>query len=275
MLALSPLLLEHTLEIADQAGNFLVDFYTPSVQHDLTIQTKQDNTPVTSADLFLSQFLIEQLTALTPDVPILSEESCKIPLQDREHWAEYWLIDPLDGTQQFINRTDQFSILITLVQHNKPVLSITHAPILKTTYYAMQGFGAYKKQHNKIEKLNNQTQPQQRRIKIAVGVGGIAQKIQPLLNPNYQYEFLVYGSSGLKGGLVAEGICDCYVRIGKTGEWDTGAAEILLHEMGGRVFDFAFQPLTYNQRESFINPNFVMVANAEFDWQNIFQFNSH
>ncbi|EJS87389.1 CysQ, partial [Pasteurella multocida subsp. multocida str. Anand1_cattle] len=74
----------------------------------------------------------------------------------RAHWAEYWLIDPLDGTQQFINRTDQFSILITLVQHNQPVLSITHAPILQTTYYAMQGFGAYRRQGNQQEKLNNQ-----------------------------------------------------------------------------------------------------------------------
>ncbi|URJ99979.1 3'(2'),5'-bisphosphate nucleotidase CysQ [Pasteurella multocida] len=275
MLALSPSLLEKTLEIADQAGDFLTRFYTDSGQNALAIQTKQDNTPVTAVDLFLSQFLIEKLTALTPEVPILSEESCKTPLQDRAHWAEYWLIDPLDGTQQFINRTDQFSILITLVQHNQPVLSITHAPILQTTYYAMQGFGAYRRQGNQQEKLNNQARPEQRKIKIAVGVGGVERKIQPLLNPAYQYEFLVYGSSGLKGGLVADGTCDCYIRVGKTGEWDTGAAEILLREMGGAVFDFAFQPLSYNQRESFINPNFVMVANTEFDWQKIFQFHSH
>ena len=101
-------LLQDVIHIAQQAGEHLQRFY----QHSVSVQIKADNTPVTEADLFSSQFLTEKLTALTPHLPILSEENCNIPLAERQAWASYWLIDPLDGTQQFINRTDQFSVLI-------------------------------------------------------------------------------------------------------------------------------------------------------------------
>ncbi|MGY4677940.1 3'(2'),5'-bisphosphate nucleotidase CysQ [Pasteurella sp. P03HT] len=273
MLRLSPQLLEKTQHIAEQAGKYLTEFYTGVSQRELNIQTKADDTPVTAADLFLSQFLIEKLTALTPNVPILSEENCKVPFETRAMWQEYWLIDPLDGTQQFINRTDQFAVLITLVQHQRPVLSIIHAPILQITYYAMQGLGAYKKSKDTVTKLQPQGAPQQRVIKVGVGSQSAKRKVQPLLNPDYQYQFIIYGSCGLKSGLVSEGSCDCYVRLGRTGEWDTAPAEVLLAELGGGIFDFHFQALTYNQRDNFTNPNFVMVANTTFDWQKIFKFN--
>ncbi|MDO5055077.1 MAG: 3'(2'),5'-bisphosphate nucleotidase CysQ [Pasteurella oralis] len=274
MLTLSPQLLEKTRQIAEQAGKYLTAFYHDVGQNLLDVQTKLDDTPVTAADLFLSQFLIEQLTALTPDVPILSEENCKIPFEMRSQWQEYWLIDPLDGTQQFINRTDHFAVLITLVQDTRPVLGIIHAPMLNTTYYGMQGVGAYKKVGSEIKPLAAQLAPHDRVIKIGVGSLGAQQKVRSILNPHYQYEFLIYGSCGLKSGLVADGTCDCYIRFGSTGEWDTAPAEALLAEIGGQVFDFDFQPLTYNQKAHFTNPNFVMVANSTFDWHKIFQFST-
>ena len=108
---LSQSLLDQVRTLANEAGKHLARFY----QQDVTIQTKSDNTPVTEADLFVSQFLIEKLTALFPDIPVISEENCNIPFEQRQTWHTYWLIDPLDGTQQFIDRTDQFSVLITLV----------------------------------------------------------------------------------------------------------------------------------------------------------------
>lgn len=273
MLILSPKLLDDALNISEQAGKYLVDFYQKFKESSVNVEHKLDNTPVTEVDLYLSQFLIEKLTALTPHVPILSEENCKIPLAERSQWDEYWLIDPLDGTQQFINRTDHFAVLITLVQKQQPVLGIIYAPILKTVYYAMQGFGAYKKVGDEVIKLTTQSFPNNRVIKIGVGAESTKQKVQPLLNPNYQYEFLIYGSCGLKSGLVSDGTCDCYVRLGSTGEWDTAPAEVLLAELDGGVFDFQFQALTYNQKEDFTNPNFLMVANKGFDWQKIFKFN--
>ena len=271
MQILSPILLEKVLRIAEESGKYLHDFYTRAVH----VQFKADNTPVTEADLFVSQFLIEKLTALTPDIPILSEERCNIPVDERLQWSTYWLIDPLDGTHQFIDRTDQFAILITLVQQNRPVLGIIHAPILQHTFYAMRGFGAYKKTGNGIESLKTHSVDFTRPLKIAVGDQAMAQKVRSILHENIDCEFQIFGSSGLKSTLVAEGCCDCYVRLGNTGEWDTAAAEVILQEIGGGIFDPYFAPLTYNQRETLINPHFVMVGDRHVNWRKIFCFDNH
>lgn len=269
MLPLNEHLLNQVLLIAYQAGNHLQRFYQQQVE----VQIKEDNTPVTEADLFVSQFITEKLTALFPSVPVLSEENCQISLDERQNWKEYWLIDPLDGTQQFINRTDQFSVLITLVRKNKPVLSVIHAPILSITYYAMEDFGAFKKQGEQVKKLGKPRTNLDQTLRIAVGATAPQEKVRSILPENFPCEFIVLGSSSLKSGLVAEGAVDCYVRVGRTGEWDTACAEILLRETGGEIFDHAFAPLTYNQRETLINPYFVMVADKEQDWRSIFQFN--
>ena len=258
---LSQSLLDQVRTLANEAGKHLAHFY----QQDVTIQTKSDNTPVTEADLFVSQFLIEKLTALFPDIPVLSEENCNISFEQRQTWQTYWLIDPLDGTQQFIDRTDQFSVLITLVQNHQPVLGVIHFPILNITYYALKGFGAFKQSNKEIKTLQPRKSDLTKPLKIAVGA--------TTSQENLACEFTVVGSSSLKSGLVAEGAVDCYVRLGKTGEWDTAGAEILLAEINGMIFDPHYQPLTYNQRESLINPSFVMVADNTQNWASVFQFN--
>ena len=269
MLTLNEHLLNQVLLIAYQAGKHLQQFYQKQVH----VELKEDNTPVTEADLFVSQFLTEKLTALFPNIPVLSEENCHISFEERKNWKEYWLIDPLDGTQQFINRTDQFSVLITLVRKNKPVLSIIHAPILSTTYYAMRDFGAFKKQLDQVKKLAKNTTNFDRPLRIAVGATTSQEKVRSILPKDFPCEFVVVGSSSLKSGLVAEGAVDCYVRLGQTGEWDTAGAEVLLGETHGAIFDSHFEPLTYNQRETLINPHFVMVGDQSLDWRSIFQFN--
>ena len=269
MLTLNEHLLNQVLLIAYQAGKHLQQFYQKQVH----VELKEDNTPVTEADLFVSQFLTEKLTALFPNVPVLSEENCHISFEERKNWKEYWLIDPLDGTQQFINRSDQFSVLITLVRKNKPVLSVIHAPILSTTYYAMRDFGAFKKQLDQVKKLTKNTINFDRPLRIAVGATTSQEKVRSILPKDFPCEFVVVGSSSLKSGLVAEGAVDCYVRLGQTGEWDTAGAEVLLAETHGAIFDSHFEPLTYNQRETLINPHFVMVGDQSLDWRSIFQFN--
>lgn len=265
---LSEQLLESVLAIAHEAGAQLAHWYAQSVN----VQHKADNTPVTEADLAISQFLSEKLTALTPEIPVLSEENCAIPFAERQHWARYWLIDPLDGTQQFIDRTGQFAVLITLVESNRPVLGVIHAPILQRTYYAMKGFGAFRQTPESHEKLVARPLDLSKPLKIALGASDNQQKVRSILAQNLDYDWLILGSSSLKSALVAEGSADCYVRLGKTGEWDTAAAEILLEEVNGAVFDDRFQPLTYNLRESLINPRFVMVADKQINWENIFDF---
>lgn len=262
-------LMEQTKAIAFEAGEHLKAFYARSV----AVKMKADRTPVTEADLFISQFLIEKLSALTPNVPILSEENCNIPLEERSNWREYWIIDPLDGTQQFIDRTDQFSIMIGLVQANRPVLGIIHAPILGKTYYALHGKGAFLQEKGQIRPLaSGQFSPKNATLRITKGDSDEMSMAKAVQSP-YQPCFFRYGSSSLKAGLVAEGKADCYMRLGDTGEWDTAVAEVLLAEIGGAIFDLNFQPLTYNQRPTFVNPHFVMVADKTANWATIFQFN--
>lgn len=269
MQPLTPQLLEEVLAIATRAGDHLRRFYAQSVR----VEVKPDRTPVTEADVFLSRFISEQLTALTPHISILSEEQCKIPLCERANWQQYWLIDPLDGTQQFIDRTDQFAVVICLVQQNCPVLGVIHAPILNKTYYASQGNGAFLRESGRLSVLScGQKCPPTDRLHITIGSAN-SETIRRAVQPPYHAAFLKYGSSSLKAGLVAEGKADCYVRLGDTGEWDTAAAEVILRECGGAIFDLHFQPLSYNQRESFVNPHFMMVANAHWDWRRIIRFN--
>lgn len=272
MLTLDSTLIDKLSVIVSEAGEHLRRFYQGNVE----IQIKPDHTPVTEADLFLSQFLTERLLALTPDIPVLSEENCKIPFSERTHWQNYWLIDPLDGTQQFINRTDQFSVVVALVQKqngvNRPVVGIIHSPILGKTYIAMQNHGAFLIENGK--KIDLRTRAKNRpneRLLITIGTS-CNQAISDALQAPYRAEFVSYGSSSLKAGLVAEGKADCYIRLGDTGEWDTAAAEILLAELGGAIFSTDFQPLSYNQRETLINPHFIMVNNSQLAWQTMFRF---
>ncbi len=267
----SQVLLEKVLQIAHQAGDYLNLFYNG--EFDFQINIKSDNTPITNADLFVNQFLIEKLTALTPHIPVLSEESCQISFSDRRRWRTYWLIDPLDGTQQFINRTDQFAVLIALIHQNRIMLGIIHAPVLKQTYYALKGHGAYKQTEHSLQTLSARKFDLNHTVKIAVGSKNAEQKVRSILRSNYQYEFITYGSSGLKTALVAEGSADCYIRLGQTGEWDTAAAEAILSEIGGGIRDTQFNALTYNKRPSLINPDFIMVSDISADWKKIFQFN--
>lgn len=268
MLPLNQSLLDQILPLALRAGEFLRNFYAKSVE----VKIKADHTPVTEADLFVSQFLTQELNKLTPEIPVLSEENCQIPLAERQNWQEYWIIDPLDGTQQFINRTDQFSVVIGLVQKNQPVFGIIHSPILDKTYYAIRGQGAFLQQNGTVKQLfQRNNQKLNHPIKVAVGLSGHS-KIHTAAQPPYSAELYNYGSSSLKAGLVAEGIADCYIRLGDTGEWDTAVPEVLLAETGGAIFDTTYQPLIYNLRETFINPHFIMVGNNNLDWKKIFVF---
>lgn len=264
------------IDLIHNAGELLLDFYHQTTP--LEITQKSNHTPVTNADLALSDFLTTSLKKLTPNIPVLSEEDGAIPLAERQGWQRYWLIDPLDGTQQFIKRTGKFAILIALMERTngefRPVLGAIHLPLMQTTFYATQGNGAFKQSPAGTAPL--QPRPIQNPIRIAIGSHSTKRRLEPLLNPDFEYEFKIVGSSGVKSALVADNIADCYVRLGDTGEWDTAAAEIILQEIGGAVLDFSQgfqpnQPLTYNARESLINPNFIMLGNQNSDfWQDVF-----
>ncbi|GGI89372.1 3'(2'),5'-bisphosphate nucleotidase CysQ [Shewanella gelidii] len=261
-------LVEAAIAIATTAGQEIRSIYQ---QGSFEREIKSDNTPVTSADLAAHQIITSQLQALTPDIPVLSEEAADIPLKDREGWSKYWLVDPLDGTGEFIAGSGDFSVIVALVEHNRPIMGIVYAPMSETCYYAIAGLGAYKRDASGETRIcsrpmtNDKPEP----IRLAVSRRQDPQTILTMLDSTLQTEMVVLGGAALKSCLVAEGKADCYVRVGPTGEWDTGAAQIIIEEAGGQLMDLQLQPLTYNERESLENPNFIVVGAPNLAWDRI------
>ncbi len=260
-------LLSIALEGAKKAGVVAMGF---SVSGDLLTKTKVDDTPVTNADIAANKVLIDHLNTLTPHIPVISEESKIYALSERKKWSQYWLLDPIDGTGEFILGSDDFAVNIALIDHGVPLIGVVHAPKQNTTYYALKEAGAFKVEANKTEKIQVSQHIENASITMAVSRRQSSQQIAQHLNNEYQYDFLAMGSCSLKICLVAEGKADCYMRLGPTSEWDTAAGECILVAAGGSIKDIHGQPITYNQRESLINPDFISLSTDDFPWNNIF-----
>ena len=261
-------LLEDVIAIAAEAGQAIKDIY---VSGSFEQKIKCDETPVTSADLAAHNIICEGLTLLTPDIPILSEEAANIPLSEREQWQQYWLVDPLDGTGEFIAGSDDFSVLIALVENNHPVMGVVHVPMTKVSYFAISGKGAFKRHTGQDSRILTEQQPWHENLplKVAVSRRQDPQSVLKLFDDEHVYELIRLGGAALKSCLVAEGQAHCYVRIGPTGEWDTGAAQVIIEEAGGKVMDINLQPLTYNERETLENPDFIVVGQPQLNWKQL------
>ncbi|TXH97761.1 MAG: 3'(2'),5'-bisphosphate nucleotidase CysQ [Rheinheimera sp.] len=261
-------LLEPVKITAQQAGERLWQMY---LSGEVQAETKSDNSPVTAADYAANQIIIEQLSELTPDIPVISEESHLVPLAQRQHWPRYWLIDPMDGTQEFVARSGDFAVSIALVEHGWPALGVIYWPKEQIWYYATRGHGAFKQQRHLINHIKVRQHQQGDPLRIAVSRRQPQHLISALLAPQLQAEFIALGSCSLKSCLVAEGGADCYMRLGPTGEWDTGAVHIIVEEAGGRILDSQFFPLSYNQRETLANPDFMVIGQSTMAWPELIQ----
>lgn len=261
-------IIEQVLTIASNGGEAIRNIYLEG-GYDSVI--KSDNTPVTSADLAANEIICQQLALLTPDIPILSEEAADIPLSVRGQWQRYWLVDPLDGTGEFIAGSGDFSVIIALVENNRPVMGVVYAPMAKTWYYAMAGKGAFKRDAAGEHQIHCHaaTTDQATRLRFAVSRRQDPQKVLNLFTEPQDAKLVLMGGAALKSCLVAEGLADCYVRLGPTGEWDTGAAQIIIEEAGGKLMDLNLQALSYNLRESLENPNFIVVGSAHLSWDKL------
>ncbi|MFM2485429.1 3'(2'),5'-bisphosphate nucleotidase CysQ [Celerinatantimonas yamalensis] len=255
-------------QIARQAGQAILALYQSG---DYQAQQKADHTPVTSADLAAHQLLCDAFGKLTPEWPVLSEEHDSLALAERAKWDYYWLVDPMDGTQEFVSRSGDFSTMIALICHGEPVLGLVYAPVTNTCYYAMKGLGAYKIQGQQgPQQIHCRHYPQiPETLRIAVSRVQNKRKLDKVLNEQYRYEFLPLGSASLKSCLVAEGAADCYIRLGPTGEWDVGAPLIILKEAGGTLLDLHLQPMSFNCHESLINPDFIGIGDDSLPWADI------
>lgn len=261
-------LLPEVIDVARSAGQLILDIYQ---NRDYEEFTKTDDTPVTSADLAAHKLIMQKLPQLTPDIPVLSEEDADISLAEREKWERYWLVDPLDGTQEFIARSGDFATIIALVEHNKPVMGVVYAPVSGVVYYAYEGKGAWKipELGESIRITTHKHELPKQNIAMAISRRQDINRITNCMSKEWNYELVPLGSAALKACLVAEGSADCYLRLGPTGEWDTAATQCIVEQAGGTILDTKLDSLSYNLRETLENPNFIVIGDQGLPWHEI------
>jgi len=259
---LSPVLLDVVTELAESAGEAILQIYNT----DFAVESKSDKSPLTQADLASHRIIEAGLKYITPEVPVLSEESAEIPYEERKKWRCYWLIDPLDGTKEFVKRNGEFTVNIALIRDHKPILGIVYVPVEDIVYRASIHEGASKRLKNEgFIKIHTRLCPDNH-----ITVVGSRSHSSPILNEflsalNTEFELISIGSS-LKICLVAEGKADIYPRFGLTSEWDTAAAQCVLEQARGRLTDTALEPLFYNKKDSILNPHFLAFGDKTKEW---------
>ena len=240
----------HLITLTTQVGEMIMSYYKTSV----TIETKSDQTPLTVVDQKAHQLLSTALSQLTPSIPIISEESELVDFSERSSWNEYWLMDPLDGTRDFIEQTGEFCICIAYIKNNRPIFGFIYAPLSKTHYFTNDQSSAFKLQNNTTTKL--QVSPKKSPLEVVIGHhSSHNQKLHNHLDRFEQYRISHLGSA-LKFCKIAEGEYDYYPRFGPCSEWDTAAGVCILEAAGGQVLGEDAQPLRYNTQDSLKSPIF-------------------
>ncbi|MGS0682951.1 3'(2'),5'-bisphosphate nucleotidase CysQ [Shewanella sp. 125m-7] len=249
--------MQSLVEIAIEAGDAIMAIYG---EDDLGVVTKADDSPVTAADLVSHQVIVQRLKQLTPDIPILSEESVGISWDERRHWQSYWLIDPLDGTKEFIKRNGEFTVNIAFIQKDRAVAGVVYAPVLDKCFYGALDTGAWLQHAQNIAPLTDISKPASSIPRIVGSRSHVSPGLQVYLQEIGEHEMKSVGSS-LKFCLLAEGEADIYPRLGLTSEWDTAAAQAVLESAGGKVLRYDTNTrLDYNQKEDILNPYFIAYA---------------
>ena len=257
-------MIDALIDITRAAGNAILEVYNDNFE----VETKADATPLTQADLRAHQVILDGLRALAPDLPVLSEEAEPPPFRERRQWRRYWLVDPLDGTKEFVNRNGEFTVNIALIEDGTPVLGVVGVPVGDAVYVGERREGrAFRVDANGRTRLqarpmgaNAITVVASRRHgsdRLARYLGVLAERFEVARKP--------VGSS-LKLCILAAGEADLYPRLGPTSEWDIAAAHAVLAAAGGAVMRLDGTPLVYNAKESLLNPDFIAVADPRYPW---------
>ena len=244
-------LLDEAVELAVRAGNAIMAIYEGA---ECAVTAKADDSPLTAADLASHDVILEGLGRIAPEWPVLSEESEGTPYEARREWPTFWLVDPLDGTKEFLKRNGEFTVNIALVEGGIPILGVVYAPAIRKMYFAARGVGAFRQQHGETEPIRVQ-RSSAGVTRIIVSRSHGTDETDVYTEQYGKCEFLSMGSS-LKFCLVAEGAADVYPRTGPTMEWDTAAAHCILAEAGGAVKTATGDQLVYN-KPSLLNPGFI------------------
>lgn len=240
--------------IAVEAGQLILSIYRGA----FNVSHKADASPLTEADLQAHRRIAAGLTALTPDLPQLSEEGADIPYPVRAKWTRYWLIDPLDGTKEFVKRNDEFSVNIALIDHGHPILGVVHGPAIGVTYAAAAGIGAFRRQGGRRAPISTRRWPVTPEVLASRSHGNL--RVDALMHDLPDHRSRPYGSA-LKFGLIAAGEADFYPRLGPTSEWDTAAGQCIVEAAGGAMLRCADQqPLRYNTGPGLLNPDFWVLG---------------
>jgi 3'(2'), 5'-bisphosphate nucleotidase len=245
-------LVPNVISLAHEAGNAILKVYD---EMDTAVEYKRDDSPLTQADLISHQIIEDGLAELTAEFPVLSEESREIPFSEREKWGYFWLVDPLDGTKEFLKRNGEFTVNIALIRDGAPILGVVYAPAIEKLYYGARGSGSFKEEGGKLSPIHVANfDAGTVRVVISRSHGSGEENLERFTG-GAPCEFVSMGSS-LKFCLIAEGSADVYPRTGPTMEWDTAAAQCVVEQAGGTVTDLDGRAMVYN-KPILLNPGFV------------------
>lgn len=241
------------VNIAKKAGDAIMEIY----EKDFTIEYKEDDSPLTDADIKSNEIICNALAELYADIPILSEENKEVPYSNRKEWEYFWLIDPIDGTKEFIKKNGEFTVNIALIHKDRPVLGVVYAPVLNDVYFSKQGEGAYK--NDQRLPLRSNEHPE-RELRVVASKSHLSEETQTFIDhlglKTGHIEQVSKGSS-LKLCMVAEGEADIYPRLAPTMEWDTAAAHAVILESGKKVVNFKTRKSLVYNKEDLLNPWFI------------------
>lgn len=246
--------IEIVCKVAKQAGAAIMEIYGTE---NFSVEYKDDKSPLTAADKASHEVIMSGLKKHFPDIPILSEEGVDIPYAVRKEWQRFWLVDPLDGTKEFIKRNGEFTVNIALVEGGQPVLGVVYVPAQDKLYFGTQDGGAFSQQGNEPSAaIKVRTSPAEAGLTVVMSRSHPSPELEAYLKDIKVAESLPVGSS-LKLCVVAEGKADLYPRLGPTMEWDTGAGQAVVVAAGGTVLRMDSRALEYN-KENLLNPYFIV-----------------
>ena len=254
-------ILEEIRTIARTAGDAIMSVYA----RDFSVELKDDRSPVTGADRAADDVICSGLGKLRPALPVLSEESALTAWEERRQWKRYWLVDPLDGTKEFVKRNGEFTVNIALVEDHRAVLGVVLAPALNLEFSGLCGTGAWRRDADGSQVPVRASRGRSNPLRVMGSRSHPGPGLSAYLARLGPYELNPMGSS-LKVCMVADGQADIYPRLGPTSEWDTGAAQAILESAGGGMIDLAGQPLRYNTKDRLLNPHFLAVGDLGRDW---------
>lgn len=253
---------EEVIALAQDAAAAILGIY----DSEFAVEHKDDDSPLTAADLAAHRCIVEGLARITPDIPVLSEESAhEVATTERRQWRRLWLVDPLDGTREFVKRNGEFTVNIALIEDGVAVFGVVQAPVTGVLWHGGATLGAFRREHG-AETVLRARAPASAPYRVAASRSHRDSRTQAFIERMGDVEPIGLGSS-LKFCRIADGGMDVYPRFGPTNEWDTAAGQCVLEGAGGAVFDPQGRPFRYNQREVLLNGDFIALGDASLPWR--------